>query len=280
MNYFEFTFNIKNLPEVSEGIIIVELDRLGFEGIIEEKGKIIAYASEKSISVSDLSNVQRLFIYNLPEIKYKYKLIKETNWNELWENNFEPVIFKNRCIIRAPFHTGLPSYEYEIIIEPKMSFGTGHHETTSLMIEKMLEMDIMNKIVLDMGCGTGILAILASKMNAKEIIAVDNEKWPYQNAKENCKRNKAVNVKVMLSDKSAVSNLKFDLILSNISKNIHMDYLEFYNRSLHEGGILLLSGFYKDDASDIKKKAEEMKFIHLHSDSKNNWAIIKLIKKE
>lgn len=207
----------------------------------------------------------------------KKKEIEQVNWNSEWEKNFKPIQVEDKVSIRAPFHpkTDLP---YEIVIEPKMSFGTGHHETTYAMLQQLLNLELVNKSVLDMGCGTGILAIFAEMKGAKPIDAIDIDAWCYENSLENIKRNNCSNISVYKGDASLLANKKYDVIIANINRNILLNDIGTYSQSLNEKGILLLSGFYKEDIQTIDEEALKYSLKKEIVLEKNKWVSIKYLK--
>nr|MBC8146434.1 50S ribosomal protein L11 methyltransferase [Bacteroidota bacterium] len=242
----------------------------------ETKEGLKAYILKDKFQEEDLKSLQ-ITSFEGVGIDFTFKQIEDENWNAVWESNFEAVEISENCIVKAPFHNIEKKYKYEIIIEPKMSFGTAHHETTSQMMEFLLEMDLSGKTVLDMGCGTSVLAILASKLNAKEILAIDNEEWAYNNSIENIAKNKTDNIKVKLGDVSDLENMKFDLILANINRNILLKHISVYSKCLNKDGLLIMSGFYENDVEIIKNESE-LNGLKFHTMiSKNKWAAIKFI---
>ena len=213
MTYLEFNFKVAPVNLGSE-ILIAELGQIGFESFVENDTGFLAYIPKQDYKDTALEEVQ---LFNNPEFKisWKSKVIEQQNWNSQWEKNFDPIKVDNRCIVRAPFHEK-EEVDYEIIIEPKMSFGTGHHETTHMMLQHILDIDFNNLSVLDMGCGTGILAILAEKRGAKTIDAIDIDNWCYLNSIENIERNNCTNITVFQGDASVLENQKYDVIFANI----------------------------------------------------------------
>lgn len=272
--YIEYKFLVEPVQPASD-ILIAELGEVGFESFVEEENGVLAYIKKEDWNVDILIGLTILENRNF-EISFTYKEIAQENWNATWEQNFQPIIIDDRCMVRAPFHEK-NNVEYDIIIEPKMSFGTGHHETTYMMLQLILNMDIENKHVLDMGCGTGVLAILASKRGAKKIDAIDVDNWCYQNSLENTERNEVRNVAVYEGDASLLSNQKYDLIIANINRNILMQDIPKYKASLHKGGILLLSGFYLEDLNLIIEKCNEVGLRFENNLEKNNWVAAKYV---
>nr|MBA3900646.1 50S ribosomal protein L11 methyltransferase [Bacteroidota bacterium] len=212
---------------------------------------------------------------------FSFKELKSENWNQEWEKNFTPVIINDQCVIRAPFHDPFPNVRFEIIIEPKMSFGTGHHETTALMADSMLDHafdGILNKSVLDMGCGTGVLAILAAMIGAKEVAAIDNDEWAFANTCENILVNNYNSIKAELGDAKLLQGRKFDTILANINRNILLNDMPAYEDSLVSGGNLLMSGFFNTDIEVLKNKAISLGLKPVGEKSLHNWTILHFIK--
>ncbi len=277
MDYIEIDFKVNPLEEGSD-ILIAQLSELGFESFVNTDIGIMAYIPANLFDKQKLDNLQVLNDKQIFTISYNINNIPAQNWNALWESNFEAVVIANRCYVRAPFHPQKPEYEFELLIEPKMSFGTAHHETTSLVIQLMLEMDLKEKTLLDMGCGTGILAILAYKKGAKDIVAIDNDDWAFENTKENIEKNNTI-IKAMLGDAKLIANMKFDVIIANINRNILLNDISSYAKSLNENGILVMSGFYEDDLPVIKKASEENGLSHNKHLVNNNWVAVSFKKK-
>ena len=276
MIYTEAYFKISPLQPAME-ILIAELSEIGFESFVEEEGGLKAYIQEDDFMEESLKGI---YVLQNPEftISYELKTIADVNWNAKWESDYESVIIADRCYIRAPFHPTNPEIEFEILIEPKMSFGTAHHETTAQMIQLLLDEDVKGKSVLDMGCGTAVLAILAKLKQADRIVAIDNDEWAYNNALENVKVNGFPDIKVQQGDAALLKDHVFDLILANINKNILLADMNTYADSLPSHGVILFSGFYEDDLNDIISKALEFN-LHYHTHLvKNKWVAAKFIK--
>lgn len=250
-------------------IIIAELAEIGFESFAEEEDFILAYIPEKDFSKEKLFSIAYFqHVEPDPEIK----LIEDQNWNAVWESNYPSVTIAGKCHVRAPFHEKNETVDFDILIHPKMAFGTAHHETTALMIELLLEKDCERKQVLDMGCGTGVLAILASMKGASGIDAIDNDEWSYRNTLENIELNNSKNISVRLGDaKLLESSGIYDLIIANINKNILLQDIRHYAKSLKKGGRLFLSGFYSEDLEDISREALMNGLNFAISKTKNNW---------
>ncbi len=276
MDYIELDCSIQPKNKGLD-IVIAALGEIGFESFEETEQGVKAYIQVNSFSAEALEKNVYLKENDFFKVSFIKQLIKAQNWNEVWESNFEPVIISTVCI-RAPFHLPFKNIEYDIIIEPKMSFGTGHHETTSLMVEEMLSLDYVSKEVLDMGCGTGILAILATKKGAANVTAVDIDEWACANSKENIVRNNTSEIKVIHGDIESLGKQKFDVILANINRNILLKDLPQYYQLLSQKGILLMSGFLDVDSTIIKEASQKLGLSTDYNNTKNHWTIIKCIK--
>ena len=270
--YIEYNFTFSPKEPISE-ILIAELGNVGFESFVETENGVTAYIQKTDWNAEILADV---FVLNSDEFSIEYNLneVPQTNWNAEWEKNFEPIQVDDLVCIRAPFHEN-PNLKYDIVIEPKMSFGTGHHETTHMMVQHLLQLDLENKKVLDMGCGTGILAIFAEMKGAKPLDAIDIDNWCYENSVENVARNNCENISVYEGDATLLVDKKYDVIIANINRNILLIDMKVYTNCLEEGGILLLSGFYEQDipvidAEVIKYGLKLEKFIQ-----RNNWVALK-----
>lgn len=273
--YIEYQFKI-NPKEPATEILIAELGNLNFESFVETEEGLTAYIQKEDWHTNILDEV---FILQSKEfnIVSEYSEIAQTNWNAEWEKNFNPIIVDDLVSIRAPFHNN-PNVKYDIVIEPKMSFGTGHHETTHMMVQHLLQLKLENKKVLDMGCGTGILAIFAEMKGAKPIDAIDIDNWCYLNSIENAERNNCNSISVYEGDASLLNNKNYDVIIANINRNILLNDIKIYANCLSSGGILLLSGFYKEDFTIINKEAENQKLKLDGELTKNNWMSLKFVK--
>lgn len=274
-NYFEFRFKIEPLQPGAE-ILIAELGYLGFESFVEEEDGVTAYIPVEEYEEDLLAQVHILQSDEV-EITYSKNEIEKVNWNEEWEKNFTPIVVDDRCSIRATFHPSAET-EYEIVIDPKMSFGTGHHATTHLMIQHILKNDFTDKNVLDMGCGTGVLAILSSMKGAHFVDAIDIDNWCFQNSLENVERNNCDNVSVEEGGAELLEGRKYHIILANINRNILLRDLPVYVASLEEKGELYLSGFYEEDVSAIRKACEELDLKYIEHLERNNWVAVKFSK--
>lgn len=256
---------------------MAELGELEFESFVEEKDRLLAYIKKEDWSETILSEVS---ILKNPEfeIEFTYKEIEQENWNETWEQNFEPIQVLEKCRVRAPFHESL-NVEYDIIIEPKMSFGTGHHETTQMMLQYILESDFTGKSVLDMGCGTGVLAILAELKGASEVVAIDIDNWSYLNTLENVERNNCKKIKVLEGDSNLLGETKYEIILANINRNILLQDIPVFGECLNSGGLLFLSGFYAEDIPLISDKGSSASLAFQNNLENGRWVAAKFVKK-
>lgn len=273
MDYIKTKITICPPENWFRDVLAVRLSEAGYESFVETETGLEAYIQKQDFSTEKIKGL-------LAETNDGFKLdwenetIESQNWNEVWEKNyFKPLLIQNRCLVRAPFHTDYPACEYEIVIEPNMAFGTGNHETTSMMIETLLEMDISGKPVLDMGCGTGILSILASKKGASFITAIDIDEWAYSGTLENARINNAGNIEARQGDASLLGEKKFDVILANIQRNVLLADMEKYSGVLNPGGFLAMSGFYNEDLPAIKEKAESLGLNNSGNKIKNNWVV-------
>ena len=276
MNYIELNFSIE--PQYPfQDILIAELAEIGFESFEETETGLLAYI-QKPVFIKEALTKLGSFNSDKVQINFTEKLIPAQNWNALWESNYDSVLIDNRCYIRAPFHPSKPEIEFEILIEPQMSFGTAHHETTANMISLLLKEDVKGKSLLDMGCGTAVLAILAHKKGASPICAIDNDEWAYRNSIDNVAKNDTKEIKVFLGNASLLKDKKFDIIFANINKNILLADMEAYTQSLNIGGILFLSGFYLTDLQDIREKASLLGLSYTNHLMKNEWVAAKFIR--
>lgn len=275
MDYNEF-----RLSGISEGmreILMAELLELGFESFMEEKDGILGYIPVDGYKEDSVLSYLRK-MSQMTGLTWEIKKVNAENWNALWESQYQPVLVEEKCLVRAPFHDPLPGVAYDIVIEPKMSFGTAHHETTALMIGMIMNEEVKGKNVLDMGCGTGVLAILAFKMGAESVDAIDNDEWAFQNAKENILKNNAPTISVIQGDIRSVPVREYDLILANINRNVLADDIPVYAQHLSPSGTMLVSGFYLDDLPLISRRAEENGLKIIRSESRNSWVAAKFCK--
>jgi ribosomal protein L11 methyltransferase len=270
MDYLELKIDVGS--EEQRDILLCRLLGEGFESFVEAENILLAYIPVHLFMKEMVEPILDAF-----HVTYQYTMIPKQNWNEEWEKHYDPVLISDKCFIRAPFHPPLKGIQFEIVIEPKMSFGTAHHETTVMMIELMMESEFTGRKVLDMGCGTGVLAILARKLGATSVVAVDNDEWSYQNSLENVRKNKADMIHVVFGDVKMIDTTGFDIILANINRNVLLENLPDYSRMMPKGE-LLLSGFYKEDIHIIIDKAEKKGFQFMTLKTKDNWVAIKFNK--
>ena len=272
--YLEYDFKVNPLQPATD-ILIAELGEAGFESFVETDSGVLAYILKSEWKEGVLDD---LFILESPdfEISWTSKEIEQQNWNAEWEKNFHPIKVGDKCMVRAPFHEAI-DVEYDIVIEPKMSFGTGHHETTHMMLEHILENDFDGKSVLDMGCGTGVLAILAKKRGAGPVDAIDIDEWCFLNTQENVERNDCSEIQVFMGDSNLLKNRKYDVILANINRNILLEDIPIYAKCLNPKGQLFLSGFYLDDLDAISSKCKANGLEFEKKLEKNHWISVKYV---
>lgn len=272
MNYIELNCVLQsNQPELLSAYLITGLGEIGYETFDENEFIVKAYIPETNFSTENI----RTLIDEIPKefgfVSWTFAQIEQKNWNAEWEKHFNPVVVFNTVLIRASFHQNLPSFPYEILIDPKMSFGTGHHATTALMIKTMLGIPVQGKAIVDMGCGTGVLAILAHKMGAASITAVDIDEWAISNTKENFSRNGIDNFTLLLGGIEKLEQNKFDILLANINRNILVSDIPTYATALVSGGFMVISGFYHSDLDMIRQVAEQNKLSLKNHIEKNSW---------
>jgi len=272
--YLEFDFKVKPVEPASD-ILMAELGELGFESFVENEEGLLAYILKSEWKEQTLND---LFVLQHPdfEITWTSKEIEQQNWNAEWEKNFHPIRVGDGCMVRAPFHAK-EEVTFDIVIEPKMSFGTGHHETTYMMLQHILNTDFEGKSVLDMGCGTGVLAILAKMKGARSADAIDIDEWCYLNSLENVERNNCADIQVFQGDSSLLKGKKYDIILANINRNILLEDIPIYANSLNKGGALFLSGFYLEDLDAISSKCAAHGLEFEKNLEKNRWVSAKYV---
>ncbi len=270
MSYLAYHFKVIPAQPGSE-ILMAHLAELGFDTFESNEQGFTAFVEDKvhvNFKPED---------YTFSDFTYEYKIekIEQSNWNEAWEKNFEPVYINQLLCIRAPFHPPAKGYRQEIVIMPKMSFGTGHHQTTRLMCKAMFQHEFRNKSVLDMGCGTGVLAILAAKLGANSITGIDVDMWSAENSRENCSVNNVNEIKILQGDVTCLENESpFDYILANINKNILKRDIPLYIQKMNPNALLFLSGFFISDQNELKALCAKLQLEFITSDSEENWAMM------
>ncbi|MBD3748837.1 MAG: 50S ribosomal protein L11 methyltransferase [Sphingobacteriales bacterium] len=278
MNYIELVFTLITDEDFHQDLLINTLGKLGFDTFEETDFGFKAYISADKFNQTAI-NEQLESFHNLFTFSYEVNLIPQKNWNEVWESNFEPIQIADQVYVRATFHQPQPNFKHEIVIDPKMAFGTGHHQTTAMMMEYLLETDVKEKSILDMGCGTGILAILASKLGAKDLVAIDHDEVCYQSTLENAELNHIKNIKALCGSKEAIPNQQFDIILANINRNILMDQMKGYASVLKPEGTIFFSGFYESpDLDIINEEARKYNLKYISHKKKDNWVAAKFVK--
>ena len=275
MQYTELDIKLDQIVPFSE-IIITKLDQINFEAFQEYDEGVKCYINSEELDKSKIKLILDEISKQI-NLEYSYSIMPQINWNEEWEKNFQPIEINSRCLIRAEFHKNYDFYEDEIIINPKMSFGTGHHETTYLMINQIYNLELNSKSVLDVGSGTGILSILSSKRGAKKILAIDNDDWAYKNSIENSRLNKIENIEFIKGEIEDIEHKSFDVILANINRNIILNDLSKYYKYLNANGDLLISGFLESDVNVINECALKNEFSLLNKKNKGKWYMICLL---
>ncbi len=280
MDYIELKCQIQPFTEEIAEILIAELGELDYESFTQSDDAVEAYIQVPLFDMEVVKQISLNYLSNAPfTLSYSHKTIESQDWNAVWESNFDPVIIADQVVIRASFHTDTPKVPHDIVIDPKMSFGTGHHSTTSLMVQSILDTDLTGKTVLDMGCGTSLLAILASQRNATKIDAIDIDEWPYKNSIENIKNNGANNISVFLGDAALLEGKKYDVVLANINRNILLNDMKHYVACLPKGGKLIMSGFYTEDLSYIQDEAKKNNMEYISHKVDLNWVAVCFTKK-
>ena len=272
MNYIEYDFTVSP-TEMGAEILMAELAEVGFDSFEDTPTGIKAYIPKDSWNEQIL---QDIYLLSNPEftISYQIKEIEQVNWNEEWEKNFSPIVVEDLCTVRASFHP-VPNTRYDIVITPKMSFGTGHHETTYMMLQQLLPLSLEGAKVLDMGCGTGILAIMAALRGARDIIAIDIDPWCVENAIENVQQNNCSFITIKEGEVSLIAGEQYNLILANINRNILLSDIPAYAQALLPEGLLLVSGFYIEDLPAIQECAEAVDLHYISHIERNRWVSAK-----
>lgn len=276
MDYFEIKINTTPSSDIITDVLSALAGEAGCESFIPETNGLTAYAQQnifdKGILEENLSN----FPIENVLISYEIKVAENKDWNAEWEqNSFQPIVIGNECVVHSMSHTDYPVAKYDIIINPKLAFGSGHHQTTSMMMQRILDMDIKGLDVLDMGCGTSILGILAKMCGANHLTAIDIDQWSVDNSKEHFILNNIDDAVVLLGDATLLTDMKFDVILANINRNILLNDMAKYVACLNPSGALLMSGFYTEDIPLIQQEAERLGLTYLDSMVQDNWACLK-----
>lgn len=278
MKYLEVTFHTRPCTETVNDVLSALCAKIGFESFVECEDGIQAYVQTALYDENALKATLEDFPIEGTSITFETCEMEDKDWNEEWEKNFfQPIIIGNRCVIHSTFHHDVPQAEYDIVINPQMAFGTGHHETTSLILEELLDADLKGKSVLDMGCGTSILAILAAKRGACPVTAIDIDDWCVNNSRDNIALNHVDGITVELGDASLLKDRRpFDIIIANINRNILLADMAQYAACMHAGSEIYMSGFYVDDIPAICTEGERLGMTYLHHKEKNRWAAVKL----
>lgn len=281
MKYLEVTFKTHPCNETVNDVVSALAGEIGFESFVECEGGVQAYIQQALFSEEALADMVETFPLPDTVVEYAVKEAEDKDWNEEWEKNFfQPIVIGERCCIHSTFHKDVPQTEYEILINPQMAFGTGHHETTSSIIGELLDADLTGKSVLDMGCGTSILAILASMRGAAKVTAIDIDDWCVNNSRDNIALNNIRNISVELGDAHLLEGREpFDVVIANINRNILLADLPRYAACMHPGSEIYMSGFYVQDIPAIRERAEGLGMEFVHHREKNNWAAVKLVMK-
>ncbi len=277
MNYIELLFTTIFQEEYQQDLLMNELAEAGCDTFEEMDFGFKAYLPAASFNREKLDDRLEPF-HQLLTFSYEVNLIPQKNWNAVWESNFQPIQIKDQIWVRATFHEPRPDFPFEIVIDPKMAFGTGHHQTTAMMLDFMLDTVFTGKKTLDMGCGTGILAILAAKKGATEITAIDYDPVCCESTTENATLNYIENIRVLCGSKEVIPDEQFDVILANINRNILSDQLETYSQRLKAGGLLFLSGFYEPDLEILKAVATNVQLKYLQHKKSSDWVAAKFIR--
>ena len=276
MKYFEFIFRTTPCNEVVNDVLSAVLGEVGFESFVEHEEGINAYIQQALLDEDAIKNALAYFPLEETIITYEYTEAEDKDWNEEWEKNFfQPIVIQDKCVVHSTFHRDVPQAEYDIVINPQMAFGTGHHETTSLIIGKLLESNLKGKAILDMGCGTSILAILARMRGAEPCTAIDIDEWCVRNSLENIELNNLDKIDVYLGDASILSDKgPFDVVIENINRNILLADMHYYTERMKEGATLIMSGFYTDDIPAIQEEAGRNGLTFEGQSEKNRWAAV------
>ncbi len=275
MKTFEYSFTAPS-SDIQHDMLTTMLAEIGFDSFMDDAMGLKAYCSADNRD--DLAVENLLLEPSFSDIRLlKVEEMPDKDWNEVWEASYQPVVVNDRCRVRAPFHEPDPSFEFDLVIEPKMSFGTANHETTAQIIQLMLETDFQGKTVLDMGSGTAVLAILAKKLGAAHTVAIDNDEWAYRNAFTNTELNGVSDIEIILGDASSIQG-SFDVVLANINRNILLRDMHLYVAAMRPDAHIFFSGFYTEDLESIKAEAERLGLHYCRHLSRNNWVAAEFVK--
>jgi ribosomal protein L11 methyltransferase len=279
MQYLEVTFTVNPVSETANDIIAALAAELGFESFVESEQGTIGYVPINQYDEQALN--EALADFPMPDTKVTFTTceMEDKNWNEEWEKHFfEPIVVDSRCVIHSTFHKDYPKADFDIIINPQMAFGTGHHQTTRLIISYLLDIELNGKTVLDMGCGTSILAILASMRGAKALTAIDIDEWCVNNSIDNLALNNISNIKVFQGDASSLaSEGPFDVIIANINRNILLADMQYYVARMNQGGEIYFSGFYESDLPMIQAEAERLGLRYISHRVEKDWTAAQFV---
>lgn len=278
MNYYELSFTVEDEEGYRRDLLIGALGEIGFDTFEDTETGFKAYIPVDNFDEEALTAMLNPFYEQFP-LSYKTDFIEQKNWNEVWESNFEPITIGDKIYVRATFHDTRPNVEHEIVIDPKMAFGTGHHQTTAMVLELMLENNFIGKNVLDMGCGTGILAIMASKLGAAQITAIDYDPVCYDSTIENAQLNNVNNIIALCGSKEVIADVQYDTILANINRNILLDQMQRYAEVLKPGGEIFFSGFYETpDLDIIAEEANRLGLKYISHKKDKDWVAAKFVR--
>ena len=278
---FDFTYDTSLDIEIVNDVLAAELGEIGFESFTSDEKGLQGFIPATLYNIAHVGEKLAAFPLEGTTIHYSARPVEDKDWNEEWEKNyFQPIHIGNECQIRASFHPQEPGFRHNILIDPKMAFGTGNHETTYLMIQAMLASDLKGQEVLDMGCGTAVLAILAHQQGAKRIVAIDIDEWAYNNALENIHLNQAEEIQVLLGGAERIAETgTYDTILANINRNILLHDIHHYAQALKEGGQLIMSGFYEEDCPMLEAECRQWGLEPIDRASRNKWTRMRVIRK-
>jgi ribosomal protein L11 methyltransferase len=276
MAYLELSFVLPENDIVAD-VLVANLSEIGCDSFLQEENILKAYIGKDLFNQTAIENILEDDL--LHEVRFTgFEVMKDQNWNAVWESSYQPVVINEKCRIRAPFHEPDSAFEFDLLIEPRMSFGTAHHDTTAQMLGLLLQHDFSGKATLDMGSGTAILAILARKLGAYPVVAIDIDEWAFNNANDNILLNNTEDIQVELGDADTIGDRKFDIILANINRNILVADMSKYAQATLKGGNLMLSGFYVADLPIIKDKAADCGFHYISHTSSNEWVAAVFVK--